>query len=115
MTQEKKQLTPKECKDCWHNYHCPMPQEGYDFNPDTCKYNPDNKQVMTPEEIDIDKELMELILTEEQFNEAKRIWESEKNMLKTVKYLQSVKFGKGMKLAKCYFDLYINDKNYDKI
>ena len=32
----------KECKDCWHNYHCPMPQEGYDFNPDTCLYNPDN-------------------------------------------------------------------------
>lgn len=112
MTQEKKQLTPKGCKDCWHNYHCPMPQEGYDFNPDTCKYNPDNKQVMTPEEIDIDKELMELIpkedLTEEQFNEAKRIWESERNMLKTVKYLQSVKFGKGMKLAMCYFDLYID-------
>ena len=33
----------KDCSDCWHNYHCPMPQEGYDFNPDTCKYNPDNK------------------------------------------------------------------------
>ena len=30
----------KGCKDCWHNYHCPMPQEGYDYNPDTCKYNP---------------------------------------------------------------------------
>ena len=34
----------KECKDCWHNYHCPMPQEGYDFNPDTCPYNPDNEK-----------------------------------------------------------------------
>jgi hypothetical protein len=33
----------KECKDCWHNYHCPMPQEGYDFDPDTCPYNPDNE------------------------------------------------------------------------
>ena len=33
----------KDCGDCWHNYHCPMPQEGYDFNPDTCKYNPDNE------------------------------------------------------------------------
>lgn len=33
----------KECRDCWHNYHCPMPQEGYDFNPDTCPYNPDNE------------------------------------------------------------------------
>ena len=33
----------KECRDCWHNYHCPMPQEGYDYNPDTCPYNPDNK------------------------------------------------------------------------
>lgn len=54
-------------------------------------------------------------LTEEQFNEAKRIWESERNMLKTVKYLQSVKFGKGMKLAHCYFDLYIDDRDYDKI
>ena len=62
---------------------------------------------------EIDKGLMELIpkddLTEEEFNEAKRIWESEKNILKTVKYLQSVKFGKGMKLAKCYFDLYIKN------
>ena len=34
----------KECRDCWHNYHCSMPQEGYDFNPDTCPYNPDNKR-----------------------------------------------------------------------
>ena len=34
----------KECRDCWHNYHCPMPQEGYDYNPDTCPYNPDNKK-----------------------------------------------------------------------
>lgn len=33
----------KGCKDCWHNYHCPMPQEGYDYNPDTCEYNPDNE------------------------------------------------------------------------
>lgn len=48
-------------------------------------------------------------LAEEEFNEAKRIWESERNMLKTVKYLQSVKYGRGMKLAKTYFDLYINN------
>lgn len=48
-------------------------------------------------------------LSDEQFNEAKKIWESERNMLKTVKYLQSVKFGNGLKLAKAYFDLYIND------
>lgn len=34
----------KECKDCWHNYHCPMPQEGYDYDPDTCPYNPDNEK-----------------------------------------------------------------------
>ena len=34
----------KECRDCWHNYHCPMPQEGYNYNPDTCPYNPDNKK-----------------------------------------------------------------------
>ena len=33
----------KGCKDCWHNYHCPMPQDGYDYNPDTCEYNEDNK------------------------------------------------------------------------
>ena len=32
----------KGCEDCFHNYHCPMPQEGYDFNPDTCPYNHDN-------------------------------------------------------------------------
>ncbi len=68
---------------------------------------------------EIDKGLMELIpkedLTEEEFNEAKRIWESERNMLKTVKYLQSVKYGLGMKLAKTYFDLYIDNRNYDKI
>jgi hypothetical protein len=64
-------------------------------------------------EEELDAILMEAVpksdLTEEQFNEAKRIWESEKNMLKTVKYLQSVKFGKGIKLAHCYFDLYINN------
>ena len=35
----------KECRDCFHAYHCPMPQEGYDFNPDTCHYNPDNEKV----------------------------------------------------------------------
>lgn len=35
-------IMQKECKDCWHNYHCPMPQEGYDYNPDICPYNPDN-------------------------------------------------------------------------
>ena len=52
-------------------------------------------------------------LSDEQFNEAKKIWESEKNMLKTVKYLQSVKFVNGLKLAKAYFDLYINDIKND--
>lgn len=52
-------------------------------------------------------------LSDEQFNEAKKIWESEKNMLKTIKYLQSVKFGKGLKLAKAYFDLYISDNKND--
>ena len=70
---------------------------------------------MTQEEID--KELMELIpkedLTEEEFNEAKRIWESERNMLKVVKYLQSVEYGDSSKLAKGYFDLYIDDRNYE--
>ena len=38
-------IMKKECKDCWHNYHCPMPQEGYDYDPDTCPYNPDNKNL----------------------------------------------------------------------
>ena len=70
---------------------------------------------MTQEEID--KELMEFIpkedLTEEEFNEAKRIWESERNMLKVVKYLQSVEYGESSKLAKGYFDLYIDDRHYD--
>ena len=72
---------------------------------------------MTQEEID--KGLMELIpkedLTEEEFNEAKRIWESERNMLKVVKYLQSVEYGESSKLAKGYFDLYIDDRDYDKV
>lgn len=72
---------------------------------------------MTEEEID--KELMELIpkedLTEDEFNEAKRIWESERNMLKVVKYLQSVEYDDSLKLAKGYFDLYIDDRNYDKV
>ena len=71
---------------------------------------------MTQEEID--KELMEIIpkedLTEEEFNEAKRIWDSEGNVLKVVKYLRSVEYGGCSKLAKGYFDLYINDRNYDK-
>ena len=66
---------------------------------------------------EIDKELMELIpkedLTEEEFNEAKRIWESERNVLKVVKYLQSVEYGDSSKLAKGYFDLYIDDRHYD--
>ena len=70
---------------------------------------------MTQEEID--KGLMELIpkedLTEDEFNEAKRIWESERNMLKVVKYLQSVEYGNSSKLAKGYFDLYIDDRNYE--
>ena len=44
MTQKEKQPSLKGCKNCWHNYHCPMPQEGYDYNPDTCPYNPDNKK-----------------------------------------------------------------------
>lgn len=30
------------CEACWHNYHCPLPQEGFDYDPDTCPYNPDN-------------------------------------------------------------------------
>ena len=68
---------------------------------------------------EIDNELMELIpkedLTEEEFNEAKRIWESERNMLKVVKYLQSVEYGESSKLAKGYFDLYIDDRNYDRL
>ena len=72
---------------------------------------------MTQEEID--KGLMELIpkedLTEEEFNEAKRIWESERNVLKVVKYLQSVEYGESLKLAKGYFDLYIDDRNCNKI
>ena len=68
---------------------------------------------------EIDNGLMELIpkedLTEEEFNEAKRIWESERNMLKVVKYLQSVEYGESSKLAKGYFDLYIDDRNYDRL
>lgn len=52
-------------------------------------------------------------LTEGEFNEAKRMWESEGNMLKVVKYLQSVEYGKGSKLAKVYFDLYIDDRSHE--
>lgn len=70
---------------------------------------------MTQEEID--KELMEIIpkedLTEEEFNEAKRIWGRERNVLKVVKYLQSVEYGESSKLAKGYFDLYIDDRKYE--
>ena len=62
---------------------------------------------------------MELIpkedLTEEEFNEVKRIWENERNILKVIKYLQSVEYGESSKLAKVYFDLYINYKNYEKL
>ena len=32
------------CEDCWHNYHCSMPQEGYDYNPKECPWNPDNEK-----------------------------------------------------------------------
>ena len=72
---------------------------------------------MTQEEID--KGLMKLIpkedLTEEEFKEAKRIWKSERNIIKTVKYLQSVEYGDSSKLAKGYFDLYIDDRNCNKV
>ena len=73
--------------------------------------------MVTQEEID--KDLMELVpkedLTEEEFKEAKRIWESERNIIKIVKYLQSVEYDDGSKLAKVYFDLYIDDRNYNKL
>jgi len=72
---------------------------------------------MTQEETD--KGLIELIpkedLTEEEFNEAKRIWENERNVLKVVKYLQIIEYDKSLKLAKGYFDLYIDDRDYDKV
>lgn len=73
---------------------------------------------MITEEFDgVIMELMELTpkndLTEEEFNEAKRIWKSEKSLIKTIKYLQSVEYGNSSKLAKNYFDLYIDDRNYD--
>ena len=62
---------------------------------------------------EVDKELiLKEDLTEEELDEAKRIWESERNMLKVVKYLQSVEYGKGSKLAKVYFDLYIDSKKF---
>jgi hypothetical protein len=35
-------------------------------------------------------------------------------MLKVVKYLQSVEYGDSSKLAKGYFDLYIDDRDYGK-
>lgn len=71
---------------------------------------------MTQEELDpiLKEAVPKDDLTEEEFNEAKKIWESEKNMPKVVKYLQSVEYGKSLKLAKIYFDLYIDDRNYDK-
>ena len=66
---------------------------------------------MTQEEFDaiLKEDVPKDDLTEDEFNEAKRIWKSERNTLKTVKYLQSVKYGMGTKLAKTYFDLYINN------
>ena len=32
------------CEDCWHNYHCSMPQEGYDYDAKVCPWNPDNEK-----------------------------------------------------------------------
>ncbi len=93
-----------EQKEYWKRWEERGQQKEGDLSP---HYEP---KEYTEEELDAI--LMEAVpksdLTEEQFNEAKRIWESEKSMLKTVKYLQSVKFGKGIKLAHCYFDLYID-------
>ena len=72
---------------------------------------------MTQEEID--KELMEFIpkddLTEEEFNEAKRIWEMSRFSLDVVKYIHSIRPEEGSKWAKGYFDLYIDDRDYDKV
>lgn len=44
LTNEEKQLPLKGCKDCWHSCYCPMPQKGYDYNPDICPYNLDNQK-----------------------------------------------------------------------
>lgn len=67
----------------------------------------------------IDKELMEFIpkdgLTEDEFNEAKRIWETSRLSLDVTKYIRSIHPEEGSKWAKGYFDLYIDDRDYDKV
>ena len=30
------------CEDCWHQYHCGVSQMGFDYDPKTCPWNPDN-------------------------------------------------------------------------
>ncbi len=73
---------------------------------------------MTPGE-ELDAILKETIpkddLTEEAFNELKRIWQTRKLSLDVVKYIHSIHPEEGLKWAKGYFDLYIDDRNYDKI
>lgn len=72
---------------------------------------------MTEEEII--KDLMEFIpkndLAEEEFNEAKKIWETSRLSLDVVKYIHSIHQEEGLKWAKGYFDLYIDDRNYGKV
>lgn len=70
-------------------------------------------------EEEITKELMEFIpkddLTEEEFNEANRIWETSRLSFDVVKYIRSVHPEEGSKWAKGYFDLYIDDRHYEKV
>ena len=52
-------IMQKECEDCWHNYHCPMPQEGYDYNPDNDKKFGRLKKILylcSRNQIDYDKD-----------------------------------------------------------
>lgn len=77
----------------------------------------DKNTDMTEEEII--KDLMEFIpkddLTEEEFDEAKRVWETSRLSFDVVKYIRSVHPEEGSKWAKGYFDLYIDDRHYDKV
>ena len=113
--------------DCGYLYGgkcCADPHAGYADTPcdGDCTYArglQDKFLEWKEKEEKITKKLMEFVpkddLTEEEFNEAKMIWETSGFSLDVVKYIHSIRPEEGLKWAKGYFDLYIDDRDYDKV
>ena len=66
---------------------------------------------------EVDRELREFIpkdmLTKEEFKEAERI--AGESVVKCVQYIHSRIPEEGLKIAKGYFDLYLDKRNYERV